>query len=85
MKEIDDPVEQSERLRKKMESISERINNELDHSCPQYHSVGIKYENNPEDRCPRCGSGLKRKHGFVKGKRKWQCLICWRVYFEKDE
>jgi tRNA(Ile2) C34 agmatinyltransferase TiaS len=78
-------VQQSERFRKKMEAISERINTELDHSCPQYHSVGIKYENNPEDRCPRCGSGLKSKAGFVKGRQRWKCLICGSHFIEDDE
>lgn len=78
-------IEESERLRKRMEAISERINSSLDHSCPQYRSVGIKYENNPEDSCPKCGSGLKRKHGHKDGVQRWECLICHFHYFEKDE
>lgn len=80
MREVEDPVEQSERFRKRMEAISQEINSELDHCSPQNHAVGIKYENDPEDRCPRCGNGLKRKHGFIKGVQKWQCLCCWRIF-----
>jgi hypothetical protein len=78
-------VEQSEEFRKRIQAISERINSDLNHSCPQYHSVGIKYESNPDLSCPRCGNGLKRKAGFVKGKQRYQCLVCWRVYLEKEE
>jgi len=53
--------EQSEQVRKKMEVISSRINDALDSHSSHSRPVGIKHESNPDDRCPRCGSGLSVK------------------------
>jgi hypothetical protein len=77
-------VEQSERTRKRLEAISERISQSLDHNASPRNSVGIKYETNPDDRCPKCSSGLKRKSGFKNGIQRWECLICHMHYFEKE-
>jgi hypothetical protein len=75
---------ESEQIRKRMERISERVNNALDRHSIRGPVVGIKYESNPDDQCPKCQSGLKRKYGFKRGKQKWQCLCCWNVYIEKE-
>ena len=78
-------IEQSEQIRKRMKAISEKINNSLDQYSSPRNSVGIKYENDPTDRCPHCGSGLKTRSGHKDGKQRWACVICHRKYFEKEE
>ena len=76
--------EQSEQVRKKMEVTSSRINDALDSHSSHSRSVGIKYESNPDDRCPRCGSGLKRKVGKPNGVQRWECILCNFHYMEKE-
>ena len=71
-------VEESEEVRKRMESYSAMVNNALGQS---QNRVGIKYSIE-SGVCPRCGSGLKCKSGIVKGRQRWRCLVCWKHYFE---
>jgi hypothetical protein len=82
--------EEPEEIRKRMKYLSERVNNALDHYYSHNRSVGILYEDSIPERCPRCGSGLKRKDGSIKGKQgqrlqRYQCLICYRNYFERED
>lgn len=76
-----DKLEQSREIRRKMESYSSMVNEAL--GQPE-NRVGIKCSSDLSQACPRCQSGLRRKAGIVKGRQRWQCLVCWKHYFEDD-
>jgi hypothetical protein len=77
-------TKESEEIRKRMQRYSEQINCGLD-SQSHCSLAGLRYEHDPDQCCPRCGSGLKRKFGIVKGRQKFQCISCWRIYFERED
>jgi transposase-like protein len=72
-------LEQDRKTLEKMKYYSTMVNEAL--GQPE-NRVGIKYCSNVV--CPRCLSNLKRKAGIVKGEQRWQCLVCWKVYFEES-
>jgi len=74
-----------EKIRKRMQVMSEMVNRSLDHNSFPRRNAGLLYEHNPDLGCPRCGSGLKRKSGIIKKKQRWHCLVCRRFYFEREE